>query len=92
MQGYKWLRQKFEAPPEEEKKEGEDEAEDEFAQDFDEDGNLIEPEYDDDGNVIKKESKGPKRQDLVVLQLTMKNWSRKLSNCIQNGTFKKLKN
>ena len=87
MQGYKWLRQKFEAPPEEEKKEGEGEAEDEFAQDFDEDGNLIEPEYDDDGNVIKKESKGPKRQDLVVLQLTMKNWSRKLSSCIQNGTF-----
>ena len=85
LQGYKWLRSKFEAPAKEENEPdagGEEnaEAEDEFGGEFAED-----QQFDEDGNPIPKEDTKPKRQELVVMQLTMKNWARVLSNCIQNG-------
>ena len=82
LQGYKWLRSKFEAKPEPvgvEEKEGGGEGEN---------GEEVieeEAEYDENGNVVEKVEEKIKVQDLVVLQLTMKDWPRKLSNCIQNG-------
>jgi dynein heavy chain len=85
LQGYKWLRSKFEAPAMEENNAeggGEEnaEADEEFGVEFDED-----QQFDEDGNPFPKEDTKPKRQELVVMQLTMKNWARVLSNCIQNG-------
>ena len=94
LQGYKWLRSKFEAPPPVDKEgevggedgnEGGNEDGNEDDDNFDEFGGE-EPQYDDEGNLIEvKKSKGPRRPDLVVLQLTMKDWARRLSNSIQNG-------
>jgi dynein heavy chain len=88
LQGYKWLRSKFEAPPpptEDELKAAADEKARAIEAGEIEPDPIVEPEYDNDGNLIPVVEKKSKRQDLVVLQLTMKGWARRLSNSIQNG-------